>query len=157
MAILILGKSVCSLCSRGITESDPVVSFGPFVANQLDPLWRFSDGVFHDQCFRKEPLAHKAIARQEELLRAAAPAGRRCRVCSQRIERPDDYILVPHLTDNPSSSAYDFNYSQFHRSCLRLWPHRVRLLSIIDELSRSGAWRGQALSMLRRELAESWP
>jgi hypothetical protein len=51
MSLIVLGKTECSLCSGIIRAGDNIVSTSHFIAQQDDPLWRFSDSAMHRSCF----------------------------------------------------------------------------------------------------------
>lgn len=51
MALLIRGKTACSICDAVISSSDDVVMTSHFIRDQADPLWRFSDSAMHRHCF----------------------------------------------------------------------------------------------------------
>ena len=51
MAIVIRGTTQCSICARLILDNDEVVATSHFIADQNDPLWRFSDSAMHRSCF----------------------------------------------------------------------------------------------------------
>lgn len=152
MAIVIRGKSKCSLCQKTIEENDRIVSFSNFVSNELDPLWLFNDAGFHETCFHSHPLAKKAIARAEEIREVVEAKGHNCDLCHQQIADPDDYISFGHLTENESDSLYPFNYYQFHRNCLRDWDDLSFVYQQLKILSESGAWQGKTLEWLMTEI-----
>ena len=51
MALILLGKTQCSLCGNVIMTADEIVATSHFIADQDDPLWRFSDSALHRSCF----------------------------------------------------------------------------------------------------------
>ena len=51
MAILILGKTECSICGQTLNEGDDIVSTQHFIHDQEHPLWRYSDSGMHRSCF----------------------------------------------------------------------------------------------------------
>jgi hypothetical protein len=118
MAILLSRKTVCPLCGRIIADGEKAIGFPPFVANEVDPLYIFSDGVFHASCFRQDPLAKQAEARYSESRKRTSPLARQCRICGRVIDSPDEYLGLGHLTDDPSEPVHAMNYAQFHRACL---------------------------------------
>jgi hypothetical protein len=155
MAIVIRGKSKCVLCGNLLRDGDEVVSFSPFVSNELDPLWKFSDAGFHVNCFHQDALSEKAQQRYEELRNHVGLGNRTCVVCKTEITDPDDYFAVGHLTDDREHPLYRYNYVQAHRSCLPQWSELSQLSGLIEDVQKSGAWRGQALKTLLRELKEA--
>ena len=51
MALIIRGKTECSLCGTVLIDGDDLVATSNFIADEDDPLWRFSDSAMHRQCF----------------------------------------------------------------------------------------------------------
>lgn len=152
MAIIIRGKTKCAGCGELLRDGDEVVSFSPFVSNQLDPLWKFSDAAFHATCFRQEPLAEKARQRHDELRNYTGPGKRRCIICGKEITNPDHYFSMGHLMEDAEHPLSRYNYVQAHRSCLPRWSERSHVVKLIEDLKKSGAWRGPALDSLLSEL-----
>ena len=54
MAILLRGKSRCSLCGKIMTRRDEIVAFTAFL-RPVHRLHRFSDAAFHRPCFEGCP------------------------------------------------------------------------------------------------------
>lgn len=48
-------------------EEDKVVAFPHFVYSENDPLFKFSDGGFHEQCFMKHQDKDKVISQLEKM------------------------------------------------------------------------------------------
>jgi hypothetical protein len=152
MAIIIRGKSKCSLCGAIIQEGQEVVAFPPFVPNELDPLWIFNDGAFHADCFYSHPLASKAQTRYKEIKAHTGPGNRLCAVCKKQIKDPDEYFTLGHLTGDESHPLYSYNYMQAHQSCLPEWPELPYLYEQVEKLMHSGTWEGRALERLLADL-----
>ena len=51
MAIIIRGKTTCSICRSLIMEGDDLVATQHFLQDRSDPLWRYSDSTMHRSCF----------------------------------------------------------------------------------------------------------
>ena len=51
MAIVLRGKTECSVCGLVIMDGDEIVATSHFIADSNDPLWRFSDSAMHRPCF----------------------------------------------------------------------------------------------------------
>jgi len=51
MAIIIRGKTNCSICGSLIVEGDDLVATQHFIQDQSNPLWRYSDSAMHRSCF----------------------------------------------------------------------------------------------------------
>ena len=58
MAIIIRGKSECSLCGQVLADGDDLVATTHFIHHQSHPLWRYSDSAMHRTCFAKWPEAN---------------------------------------------------------------------------------------------------
>jgi len=52
LAIVIRGKTACSICGRTLLDGDDVVLFPHFIPDDAHPLWRFSDSAMHRVCFQ---------------------------------------------------------------------------------------------------------
>jgi hypothetical protein len=148
MAIVILGKTPCLLCGEVIREGQEVVAFPLITSNELDPLWKLSDGAFHAECFRRHPQAGKATARYVEIQERTGPGHRYCIVCGGEVTQPDQYFTLGHLTDDRRHPLYQHNYSQFHRACLANWTDLEQVSDQLEVFERSGAWRGEALGWI---------
>ena len=152
MAILLRGKTVCTLCGKPIVENQEAVGFPPFVSNELDPLQIFSDGAFHASCFWGHPLAMQAEARDVESREKNPPLTRECWVCRRTIDNPDEYLGLGHLTDDARESIHALNYAQFHRACLPGWTDRGKMCALLEEFMNSGKWKGPKLAQILTEL-----
>jgi hypothetical protein len=51
VALIFPGKTECSICGVVLNEGDDMVATTHFIADQNDPLWRFSDSAMHRSCF----------------------------------------------------------------------------------------------------------
>jgi|SRR5215469_5953140 len=54
MALIFPGKTRCGICDKVIGEDDAIVAFPAFL-RLGHPLWRYSDGAFHERCFNESP------------------------------------------------------------------------------------------------------
>jgi hypothetical protein len=124
------------------------VSFPPFIGNEKDPLYLFHDSAFHAECFRQHALAESALILLQEMETKTAPSNRRCAVCEQPLNDPDDYFSLAHLVSDRIHPLYLYNYGQFHLTCLSQWPERKRLISLLSALEASGQWKGKSLKWL---------
>lgn len=57
MAIIIVGKTACTICNLVLDEVEPWVAFPHFIVDETHPLWRFSDSGVHRSCFASWPNA----------------------------------------------------------------------------------------------------
>lgn len=136
---------MCAICERPIHSRSEAVAFPPFVANEADPLFIFSDSVVHADEFRAHPLAPEVNARLAEALERTQPAHRVCKICGERVANPDDYLGLGHLVEDAEHPLYQFNYGHFHRSCLLNWRDLKQLVAELQALDSSGAWKGESL------------
>jgi hypothetical protein len=51
MAIIIFGKSTCSLCKKVLLEKDEIKLWSPFL-NAEHKFWKYSDSGMHMKCFQ---------------------------------------------------------------------------------------------------------
>jgi len=51
MAIIIRGKTKCSLCGKVLNDADEIVATQAFIQDRNNPLWRYSDSAMHKPCF----------------------------------------------------------------------------------------------------------
>jgi len=56
LALILRGKTPCSICGDVINDGDVVVATSHFIGDKDDPLWRFSDSGMHRDCFLSWPL-----------------------------------------------------------------------------------------------------
>ena len=148
MAIVLRGKSKCSICGKVLEEGQEIVMFSPFVSNEMDPLWMFSDAAFHASCFQEHPLAKDALKRSEELMKHTGPGNHTCVVCKEEIKDFDDYFALGHLLSDPAHPLYRYNYLRAHRSHLPQLPELSQLSKLVADLKDSGTWGGPALDRL---------
>jgi len=153
MALLIRGKTKCSLCGQVITDGEEVMSFGPFVTNRRDPLLRYSDQSFHAAHFWRQPDAEKAMARWNEVRKRSAPEQRRCAVCRALIDKPDEYFAIGFLSE--SGPAAEFNYTQLHRAHIGSWTRLDQAVQAIRALKSSTDWDGPGLGRIIETLQDA--
>jgi hypothetical protein len=68
MAIILQGKSECSLCGNVIMAGDKIVGTSHFIADRNDPLWRFSDSAMHRSCFLTWDQREAFVAKFNQLV-----------------------------------------------------------------------------------------
>jgi len=152
MAIIIKGTSVCPLCGQVIKESDEIVSFPPFISDELDPLFEFSDTGFHSSCFRQHPLSENAESCYREILEQTCYEHRICVVCGRNITDPDDYLTLGCLRSDPEHPLHKYNHIQLHRSCITEWRELTVFYDILNHFWKTGKIRGVALKSLLDEI-----
>jgi len=141
MAIFVPG-AICRICGARMTRNDEIVAFPPFVPNKRDPLYFFSDGVFHRRCFDNHPLSKQAAAFGSLAEERGLPQNRICIVCGETISNPDDYFSTGYITSDRKSPAFAFNYFQFHRRHFEEWGQASEFRRAIDSLTNSMGWDG---------------
>lgn len=62
MAILILGKTTCSLCGEVILAEHALVASTHFISDSSHPLWCYSDAAMHYDCFQRWPQREQFVA-----------------------------------------------------------------------------------------------
>lgn len=66
MALILLGSTTCSICDRILNEGEDIVATSHFIADDKDPLWRYSDSGMHRACFVKWPEREIFISKFNE-------------------------------------------------------------------------------------------
>lgn len=64
--MVFFGSSKCPLCGVLLREGDELVSTSHFIAEESDPLWRFSDAAMHRSCFLAWDLRAEFVARYNQ-------------------------------------------------------------------------------------------
>lgn len=78
------GRAYCVLCGNSIRPDDDALLTPDFIADDADPLWRFSDAAMHRACFLVWDLRKAFVARyNRQARRWAAPDGSRWRMTSE--------------------------------------------------------------------------
>jgi hypothetical protein len=57
VAIIIRGKTTCSICRAVLANDDDIVATPHFIHDESHKLWRFSDSAMHRSCFLAWPEA----------------------------------------------------------------------------------------------------
>jgi hypothetical protein len=149
---LFIPSMACRLCGQPMNKEEKLVMFSPFIASETDPLWFFSDGIFHEDCLRKHPQGTKAIALHDELLKRTSPQNRCCSITGQLITNPDRYLSTGVLASDPSDPLYRFNFAQFDRAALANWSERKTLETLLSEALSSGRMKGKGVAWLLRQI-----
>jgi hypothetical protein len=68
MALIIGGKSTCSICDDLLGDGDDLVATTHFIADKTDPLWRYSDSAMHRICFLSWEHRLKFIEKYNETI-----------------------------------------------------------------------------------------
>ena len=67
MAIILRGKTRCSICGAVIEEGDDIIATTHFISESSDPLWRFSDSAMHKFCFLKWEHRQEFVTKFNEI------------------------------------------------------------------------------------------
>jgi hypothetical protein len=67
-------RQLCPLCREAIGESDETVVIPDFLADDADPMWPFSNALYHRACFLVWEGRKKLVARFNTLARARSSA-----------------------------------------------------------------------------------
>ncbi len=150
MAIILCGLMNCSLCGELLQEGDDLYGFPAFTGNGADPLYPFNDAGFHRTCLEADALGRKAIAAMEERATKVGPRRRKCQVCGEEIQDPDDCAMIDYICMRETHPVAEFNYTHCHRSHLEAWPRLAELVSRLEQAWRSGVLpREVALGILK--------
>ncbi len=152
MALLLFGKSTCPLCGRIINEGDAVYSLPPFVVNELDPCFPYTDSAFHETCLRVYRYGSEVLRRVDEWYSKVGPGHRECAVCKTEITDPDDYLLIEYLSDHEDDPLHSFNYTHLHKSCIPRWQSRPYFIELARKIQESDSWKGPYLGWLINEI-----
>tara|TARA_R110002111_G_scaffold89753_2_gene139693 strand:- start:474 stop:758 length:285 start_codon:yes stop_codon:yes gene_type:complete len=68
MAMIICGKTKCSICGEVLAQGQKLVSTTAFIVDQADPLWKYSDSGMHYDCFQQWPLRVGFVKKYNEAL-----------------------------------------------------------------------------------------
>jgi hypothetical protein len=52
MAIILEGKTECSICGKVLEKGQEIIGFPHFIGDRNDPLWAYSDSGMHKGCFQ---------------------------------------------------------------------------------------------------------
>jgi hypothetical protein len=131
MALVQLGVTTCGLCGGPIDALKAWLSFSAFVSNESDPLYRFNDAAFHEDCLDADPLGNVCLSLWSEFLAKRGPDGLPCEVCSEPILHFRDHLSLGLISSDRKSSLYAFNFLQFHRSHVARWSARVKVTAML--------------------------
>lgn len=151
MAILIDGQA-CPLCGLSMNGDSEVICFRPFVQNDRDPLFAFSDSCFHRSCFERDERAPSVVKRYNEYVDSSKRWPPQCVVCKLTIATPDEHFGFGFLTGDSPSVLANFNYAHAHRRCLPALPLLVEVFSELKSMRTAGQWTGKAVDGLIGEL-----
>jgi len=141
MTLLLLGRTACPICGKVINKEDAFYGFTSFVANILDPLYFFSDNVYHRECLLNKEYGKKAILYSDLRYLKTRPENRKCVVTGALIEKQDEHMWIGYLTSDEKSGLHQFNFTNINKLNLSMWPKREYCLNELIKLLNSGTWR----------------
>lgn len=136
--VLVGRHSKCGICGE-LVSGEPIVGFPNFVRNRKDTLYMFTDAVFHRRCFLAHPLREAAETRLAERKRRMSQF--MCSFCGQN-NNDSGWYTTDHLTDDPASPLYEFNYIRLHCAHVLLWPRLAEFRQLIADFVSSGGYEG---------------
>jgi hypothetical protein len=78
------GRAHCALCGEAIRPGEDALITPDFIADEADPLWRFTDAPIHRACFLVWDRRKAFIARYNRVARRLlAPDGSHPRMTSE--------------------------------------------------------------------------
>ncbi len=154
MAILLVGKTNCPICGKVIEKMEEVIGFPHIIVNEKDPLYALSDSSCHVACVNADPLGREMLAAADEYFESAGPGKRACVVCGNQVLNPDDYFLILHLGNPPTSQLAKFNYTHLHRSHIHDWKQADEFLVLARTAVDAGQWGGNVLARIISEIEE---
>jgi hypothetical protein len=63
------GRAYCALCGNAIRPDDDALLTPDFIADEVDPMWRFADAAMHRACFLVWDRRKAFVARYNRLAR----------------------------------------------------------------------------------------
>ncbi len=139
MALYVEGVR-CAVCNKPVSKVQEMVLFPSFVANKKDPLYIFNDAVCHSHCFDSHPLSNSARTIYDKTVRMSKTHN--CVLCKNEIDRPDEYFCTGYIIDDESNPLFEYNFLQFHRSCLFNWSRFEEFRYLVEKYQISDKWEG---------------
>jgi len=153
MSILILGKTTCPLCGDVIERREDAVQFPAFLWDGNDPLAVFNDASLHRPCFDQDPRHREVLALVRELRERTGPGTRKCVVCGEEITDPDDYLMLPPMTRDPTHPLHSVRYTHLHKSHSASWSEVESIIKLLRGLTATP--QGKPFAHLLIELEEA--
>lgn len=105
----------CRLCGEKIEMCDDVIFVPKIFCSRNDPLFLYNDTVCHRECFDSADNS-KRILECIMLVRSEYEK-KECCICGKKIVSADDFIFVPIISSDSSSTASKYNCKSFHKKC----------------------------------------
>jgi hypothetical protein len=152
MALLFVGHSECGICKQTIESAGEAAGFGAFVLNESDPLYRFSDGVFHQRCLEADVLGRRCLEVADRFDERCGPAVRRCAVCGEAMLDHRDAFGFGVLSSDPASRLYELNFLMLHCSHVSDWSGVAEALALLRGALSDGELSGRGVEVRVEEL-----
>lgn len=107
MAVIIRGKSKCSVCGKVIDERDQIVATSQFITDANDPLWKFSNTAMHKRCFLGWDRRSEFIDRYNQIASGSTSRG----ATYHRMERDGSFSTGVGEAEPPGTSGIELNGS----------------------------------------------
>ncbi len=153
MVLVIYGATTCALCGRVLHHGEDITGFPPFFANQRAPEFVLSDGAAHDASLAAAPFGARALAKLAACKRRVQQP-KTCVVCEREITDPQDYFCTGPLSDSPDEPIAAVDWVEAHVGCLAAWRDLPAFVAVVEEVSRSPLWEGDALEYLLDRVAQ---
>lgn len=127
----------CGLCGRPVRSDEDHVLFPPFTGNRRDPLYVFSDGVFHRSCVVSDPRGGQA-ERVAAITVQARPSSQRCAVCGESFAGPETYFTTAYL----GAAEHGWNFLCLHPTCFTHWTRAGAFRKRVEQMQRGDLWDG---------------
>ncbi len=155
MSIFIVGMK-CSLCNKSMEKKDELISFPAFVQNKRDPLYLFSDGTFHLDCFYEHPLSKIAYEMLEMYFIKTKPSEMICNICNKLITNPEHLFSLGYLTYEKTDQLFQYNYFHCHKDpCLQNWPEKQKVIGLFKDISKQNKWYEDDLNCIINYLTDT--
>lgn len=140
MAMIFYSLSKCPICNNALHESEDIIGFPPFVANQLDTLYVFNDSGCHRQCVVDHPHGRKAIGLSEKLIAATRPQNRICIISGALIDHPANYFCTGLLTSDEQEDLYKYNFITIDKRHIISWSEREEAINELVVFKNKNLW-----------------
>ena len=137
--------TLCAICA-GPVGTGAKVGFAPFVFNENDPLYTWSDSVVHRACLETHPSRELALRAKEALEGEGGVSGLPCVVCGHALgSMGSEWFVTWVLSSDPHSPLFEFNHVWLHKAHFPAWVSAARCQSVVDGVMRSEAWKGSTV------------
>ncbi len=141
MAILLLGKTNCTICNNTIYENEEYYSFPSFVINTKDEIYFFNDSSFHCHCLTTMPSSESALQMAELFIKSVKPENRKSIITGKAIIIYKNHVFIDYLTSDKKDFLYKFNFAHVDKTELSIWKQRESLIDHLIKLKSSDNWK----------------